>query len=85
MKLYAINYKGDTKLNRYVEMLMENGMLVEVVPNYQAAEDALSEYEGYVIDVHTGHARSPVRMAREEARLIVDAALQEDRDEAPDA
>ena len=29
MKLYRINYTGDSKLNRYTEMLIENGQLVE--------------------------------------------------------
>ncbi len=30
MTLYRINYTGDSKLNRYTEMLIENGQLVEV-------------------------------------------------------
>jgi len=29
--LYRINYSGDFKLNRYTEMLIENGQLVPVV------------------------------------------------------
>ncbi len=32
MTLYRIEYKGDIKLNRYTEMLIENGQLVPVEP-----------------------------------------------------
>lgn len=32
MTLYRINYTGDFKLNRYTEMLIDNGQLIEVEP-----------------------------------------------------
>ena len=67
MTLWQIVYKGDIKLNTYVEMLKENGMLVAVEPT------DLIDYDKFYALVQQWSSV----ITREESDILLNAALGE--------